>query len=653
MTETTVRTSRLTLLGFLGVLVLAWFCYRPALSGAFQLDDIPNLRGLAQVEDVRTASDFVLAGARGPTGRPLALLTFALQADQFESGPGAFLRVNVMIHLINAVLLAWCLYQLTLLMAVERDRALLVATSAAGLWLLLPVLATSSLLVVQRMTTLSALFSLLGLGGYLAIRRSIGQTPHKSLGAMTMVLAVSTLLAACAKESGFLLPVLVLVIEATVLPQPDSIEQRDWRVWKLAVLVLPSVAVFAYLASHLFYPDWMQARRDFDGWERALTEAQILWVYVQNAVIGLPGKLGIYQTEYPISRSLFEFKTFIAVSAWLALMIAAIVWRRRRPLFAFAVLWYLAGHVIESTTLSLELYFEHRNYLPMIGPVYALCAYLLLRSGQALRFGVATFSLLFFLNAYLLYDFASIWGKPSVASRYWALKYPESSRAATNLATYQLVEEGPQSALRTIRQYTAAHPEFAYIGIQELNISCLFGLESDREQIMAELDRGLPGVVFTYSAGTMLSQLFTTTTKTDCGQITPSTVERLAIRLLQNARYINDPLYNQFHHKLLAGIARFQGDQAATLENLEKAISYRPSSELNMMMVTTLAGAGDFLGADNYINNAMLKKPMNPLKALAWQRDLDGLRAYTRELEEYMLRDQADEAAQGLETDEE
>jgi hypothetical protein len=137
----------------------------------------------------------------------------------------------------------------------------------------------------------------------------------------------------------------------------------------------------------------------------------------------------------------------------------------------------------------------------------------------------------------------------------------------------------------------------------------------------------------------MLSELFSTSTAVDCGDITPTTVKNLAIRLRQNSRYVNDPFYNQFHHTLLAGIARFQGDREATIGNLEKAISYWHTSELNMMMVTTLAGAGNFAGADEFINSAMLKKPMNPLKALAWQRDLDGLRAYVREFEKHMLQD--------------
>ena len=62
--------------------------------------------------------------------------------------------------------------------------------------------------------------------------------------------------------------------------------------------------------------------------------------------------------------------------------------------------------------------------------------------------------------------------------------------------------------------------------------------------------------------------------------------------------------------------------------------------------------AGDFAGADNFINNAMLNKPMHPLRARAWQRDLEGLRTYVRELEKYMLQEQADNTTQGSETDE-
>ena len=171
MTGARIPTTRLSLIGFTAILMIAWFCYRPALSGAFQLDDAANLAGLAYVEDTQTLLDFVLAGSNGPLGRPLAMLSFGLQAGDFESGPRAFMRTNVLIHIVNAALLLWFCYRLALARTVERNRAMLIGASAASLWVLLPLLATASLLVVQRMTTLSALFVLAGLGAYLVVLR--------------------------------------------------------------------------------------------------------------------------------------------------------------------------------------------------------------------------------------------------------------------------------------------------------------------------------------------------------------------------------------------------------------------------------------------------------------------------------------------------
>ena len=89
----------------------------------------------------------------------------------------------------------------------------------------------------------------------------------------------------------------------------------------------------------------------------------------------------------------------------------------------------------------------------------------------------------------------------------------------------------------------------------------------------------------------MLSQLFTTVSNTDCGDVTTETVKALAESLRSNRRYRDDPLYNQFHHKLLAGVYRYEGDYVATVKSLETAIAARPSSELNMMMVTLLSVA--------------------------------------------------------------
>jgi len=113
------------------------------------------------------------------------------------------------------------------------------------------------------------------------------------------------------------------------------------------------------------------------------------------------------------------------------------------------------------------------------------------------------------------------------------------------------------------------------------------------------------------------------------------TVIELAELLRRNPRYVNDPNYNQFHHRLMAGIARQQGDDANAREHLRQAIAHSRSSEVNMMMVTLLADAGDYAAADVFIDDAMQQAPRNLLRAVAWRRDLQNLRAYVRELERY------------------
>jgi hypothetical protein len=256
-------------------------------------------------------------------------------------------------------------------------------------------------------------------------------------------------------------------------------------------------------------------------------------------------------------------------------------------------------------------------------------------------------------SAYFLYGFASLSGEPSLASRYWALKYPDSVRAVTTMATYQLSEEGPLRTLSTIDRFVIEQPQFGYLRIQELNLQCMYFPEQGHEAVIEELRRELPNADFTLTSGTMLSQLFSTVISADCNGVDFDLVEELAQTLQRNPRYALSPGYNQFHHKLMAAVARQQGDYHATIDQLEKAIAYRTSAELNMMMVTALAGAGDFKGAGDFINNAMLDSPANPLKAIVWRRDLEGLRNYVRELETQTKLNQVDQVTQGTETDKE
>ena len=460
---------------------LGYVVYAPALGGSFLLDDVSNLDGLRKVEDLHSALLFMFSGEAGPLGRTIALGTFALQADAWGESAEPFILVNILIHLVNGGLLFWVFYRLSILSQVPKDGRNFALIAAVAIWLFMPLLASASLMVVQRMTTLSATFVLLGLGVYLQARGVIDRSPGKSLAVMSASLTIATALAALTKENGLLLPMYVLVLEATVLPRPVA-ARKAWSIWKYVFLVAPAVAIACYIATRLPYSASTVLARDFTGWERLITQAGILWKYLFNAFIPRPGVFGPFHDSYPASRSLLEPFTLAAVAAWSALLVTAIIKRRTRPFFALAVLWFLVGHSIESTVVPLELYFEHRNYLPVVGPVFALSAALAYVSANRRRLALAGAGAYVLLNAAVLVGQTLIWGDPPLAARYWQSHFPKSARAATNVAQHRLLSEGPQGARQALYRVVDRDPTVGYLLVPALNLSCIIAPQADHSE---------------------------------------------------------------------------------------------------------------------------------------------------------------------------
>jgi hypothetical protein len=177
-----------SMLAIIALLAIGWFVYRPALSGTFLLDDLPNLSDLASVTDTASAVYFALAGTSGPLGRPIALASFLPHASAWGSDAEPFIRTNILIHLLNCLLLFGFARQLGRMTRTDKRDIQLLALGVSALWVFMPLLASSSLLIVQRMTTLSATFVLAGLNAYIFARRQIDAKPDGSLVAMSILI---------------------------------------------------------------------------------------------------------------------------------------------------------------------------------------------------------------------------------------------------------------------------------------------------------------------------------------------------------------------------------------------------------------------------------------------------------------------------------
>src|SRR5690625_1261599 len=86
---------------FLAVLAFAGWAYSLGINGGWQFDDAGSLGGLSSVDSIPSALQYILSGRAGPTGRPVALVSFALQADAWPDRPEAMSPCDAVIYVIN------------------------------------------------------------------------------------------------------------------------------------------------------------------------------------------------------------------------------------------------------------------------------------------------------------------------------------------------------------------------------------------------------------------------------------------------------------------------------------------------------------------------------------------------------------------------
>src|SRR5690606_23571777 len=175
----------------------------------FLFDDFPNLQHLSALNGQLTWRSLAHYASLfdGQIGRPLGMLSFAINDSAWPSEPWAFKYTNLLLHLLTGTLIFGLARSLAHVSFRSRSSDLLALLTAAA-WLLHPMQLSTSMLVVQRMTQLSALFAIAGLWGYVAL----ATRARCRLGAVAAiaVLGIGTGLAVLCKENGALTPILAV-----------------------------------------------------------------------------------------------------------------------------------------------------------------------------------------------------------------------------------------------------------------------------------------------------------------------------------------------------------------------------------------------------------------------------------------------------------
>ncbi|SKB42768.1 hypothetical protein [Luteibacter sp. 22Crub2.1] len=596
-------------IGLYLLLAMSWLVYDNGLSGPFLFDDYANLPALGAdgpVVDLATLARYVTSGIADPTGRPVAMASFLVDAHDWPAAPYPFKRTNLILHLTNGVLLFCLLSRLGKGLSPESDlngrHADAAALLATGFWILHPLFVSTTLYVVQREAMLPATFTLLGLLGWLGGRERLARG-HISAGMIWAIasLVTATGMSVLSKANGILLPALVLVIEFGLLRRANRI--RLPQAAHAHTLVLAGCgAISATVACGLF---WLGIRGFTEGigdqrpWtlgQRLLTEPRVLWDYLRLLWLPRPYTAGVFNDQFEASVSLLQpWTTLPAIAGLAGLVVLAIGIRRHAPVLATAVVFFLVGQSVESTTIPLELYFEHRNYLPSLLMFWPIARWL--TQTKAHIGGIAVTGkmrallggLLLIGLASMTYANASLWGNGRDQARLWAALNPQSPRAQVNAAQSDLDRGDPAKAVARLAPLLDAHPDEVQLALNLLAARCAMHTATP-----ADVQNASQAMTSARDPGALLVSWFgreiVSIRDNPCPGLDLEALSSLIKAGAQNPKF---PAGRRQDLKHVEGmIALEQRDPAAALAAFDDALAIEPREGIAMQQAAILGSSG-------------------------------------------------------------
>lgn len=574
--------------------VLYWL-YAPGLTGPFLFDDFPNLAPLGAfgaVDDWASFREFIFGSNAGPLGRPVAMASFLVDDHSWPTSAGQFKHTNILIHALVTVC-AFAALRRILAVSVPASTAAVVAVLIASIWALSPLHVSTVLYPVQRMAQLAALFGTCAVWAYFVLRPSIaGRSAAAQVGGAALVLGLVGL-ATLSKENGALTALVLAAAELLVFERRQKADRR----WAWCVALLPATALIGALAWRA--PAFLQGygAREFSLAERLLTESRVLWSYAfQLLVPGLSGK-GIFQDDYLLHGAPGTLIGALAsIGGHLVLVAAAVAARRRAPLVSFGIAWWYAGHLLESTLVPLEIYFEHRNYFPGMGLILAAAAGCLhIRSRPvrltALSAGVA----LSLLGGLLTSQGSRIWGNHDLLAMTWAAEHPTSPRAQAQFVDRLLAYGQYERGRRVMRDLADQRRDDAAPLLKMYQIECEGDLE--RTVTAADILAALEEPGFSRTSLTAYGKNLLHSVGSGRCDIPVETVSAL----VDGIAGVEDPaldrrsrahLYYAHGEFLLS-----RGERALALESLERAHRLQPSVSTALRLAVERMRAGRYAGA--------------------------------------------------------
>ena len=587
------------------MLFLTYQLYLPGIQGGFLFDDIPNLSPLGyhgSIDTLNKAIQFISSGFSGPTGRPISLTSFLLDDNTWPSDNAtAFKTTNILLHLICGLLIYWITIVLVSQHHKEHafsSKTIWVALFTASVWLLHPFLVSTVLYIIQRMTILMALFSFLSLIFYIKGRQLINKNTSLAFFFIFIAYLICIPLSVFSKESGALTPLYILLIENVFFKHNTIHNKNIKKIMLLGVYTaaIVTVAMLGYYFQQILFSDTAYLNRNFNLSERVLTEARILFDYLSHWVIPPAQTAGLYNDSISLSKNILTpANTLFSILAHIIIIFLTVKKRHQYPMASFAILFFYIGHIMESTFIPLELYFEHRNYLPFAF-LFLPVAHYTLYAKPSQFFGPTLLTGITITLAIILSLRVDIWKDTDKAKFIWAEEAPSSLRAQLDNARYYLFKGNLARSLYFSNLAYTNHPDNPKPLIFNEFIYCLNrGIPVSQKRIDKILDT-IGKSSFHISLYEYLDYLLSLKETKQCSNITFTQIDTIIKRTQLQYPHLSSGLQNELNHlRGMSALYKKEPDRALTI--FTEILNTGSNINMAMSHIAELANKGYYKDA--------------------------------------------------------
>jgi protein O-mannosyl-transferase len=377
-----------------------------------------------------------------PAGRPLSNLSFAINFYISQYHLLGYHITNIAIHMITGIFL-YLFFKVTMMkyavqytpynssLSINDNQIIL---SATLLWLVHPINTESVTYIIQRMTSLAAMFYILSLYLY-AIGRIYFENKNNVIKIIFCFLGCffSVLCALGSKENAASLPMMIILYEWFFFQDLTIRIKRNFLYFMVCSILLLGIILFIYFGQNLQQVIVASyTNREFTMPERLMSECRVIIYYISLFLYPPPFRLNL-DYSYPISHAFLKPPTtIIALITLFALIVLAIYSAKKNRLLSFCILWFLGNLLIESSVIGIEIIYEHRTYLPYM--MVCLCFVIFLFrhcNHQLISIGIISF--IIFIFSLWTYQRNSTWTDSLVFWNDCTQKSPKDSRPILNL----------------------------------------------------------------------------------------------------------------------------------------------------------------------------------------------------------------------------